>query len=259
MSSEEAAASAATAEAAAAVPLSEAEEAKNAGNAAFKVLAYDEAIVHYTRALALEPDNPIFYSNRSACYASKKMWREAMSDALQCVDKDPKFVKGYIRLAIAQTELEAFDDAETTLKAALTLDPSNKTTGEQLRKLKAKKLEKAGGGVKQQKPAKVLDEAQRRELAELQEQTNVYVRDLRGVMGRMGSIQREAAACQNTSRQVGSLSEETTLYRSVGKAYIKTNKAAQEAVLSAELETYDKNFKVKNYARHKKGKGVIHT
>jgi chaperonin cofactor prefoldin len=176
------------------------------------------------------------------------MWREAMSDALQCVDKDPKFVKGYIRLAIAQTELEAFDDAETTLKAALTLDPSNKTTGEQLRKLKAKKQEKVGGGAKQQqRPAKVLDEAQRRELAELQEQTNVHMRDLRGVMMRMGSIQREAAACQNTTRQVGSLNEDAIIYRSVGKAYIKTNKAAQEAVLSAEIETYDKNYKVTDH------------
>jgi hypothetical protein len=83
------------------------------------------------------------------------------------------------------------------------------------------------------------------------------MRYLSGVMGRMGSIQREAAACQNTSRQVGSLSEETTLYRSVGKAYIKTNKAAQEAVLSAELETYDKNFKVKNSTQESKRRQYI--
>lgn len=51
------------------------------------------------------------------------MWQRALEDALMSVSLDPKFLKAYYRLSSAQTELQLFDDAETTLKAALTLDP----------------------------------------------------------------------------------------------------------------------------------------
>ena len=54
-----------------------------------------------------------------------KDWQKAFDDALSSISKDPKFIKGYYRLASAQTELGRFDDAETTLRAALTLEPGN--------------------------------------------------------------------------------------------------------------------------------------
>ena len=59
----------------------------------------------------------------SACHASLKDWQSAYDDALVSISKDPKFIKGYYRLASAQTELGKYDDAETTLRAALTLEP----------------------------------------------------------------------------------------------------------------------------------------
>ena len=59
----------------------------------------------------------------SACYAALKQWQKAYEDALQCIAKDPKFIKGYYRLSSAQTELKLFDDSLSTLRAALTLEP----------------------------------------------------------------------------------------------------------------------------------------
>lgn len=59
----------------------------------------------------------------SACYSALKNWQKSFEDALVCVSKDSKFIKGYYRLSTAQTELGMFDDAETTLKAALALEP----------------------------------------------------------------------------------------------------------------------------------------
>lgn len=50
-------------------------------------------------------------------------WQLALEDALQCVGKDSNFIKGYFRLSIAQSELGYFDDAETTLRAALAKEP----------------------------------------------------------------------------------------------------------------------------------------
>ena len=52
-----------------------------------------------------------------------KNWQSAYDDALLSISKDPKFIKGYYRLASAQTELSKFDEAEVTFRAALTLEP----------------------------------------------------------------------------------------------------------------------------------------
>jgi tetratricopeptide (TPR) repeat protein len=59
----------------------------------------------------------------SACYSSLKQWQKALDDALQSISKDPKFIKAYYRLSSAQTELQLYNDAEATLKAALSIEP----------------------------------------------------------------------------------------------------------------------------------------
>lgn len=61
----------------------------------------------------------------SACYAAKRMWKESASDAESCLAKDPAFIKGYYRLAIAQTKMGFFDEAIATLHAGLGREPGN--------------------------------------------------------------------------------------------------------------------------------------
>lgn len=46
-----------------------------------------------------------------------------MDDAAQCVSKGPTFIKGFYRLATAQTELQLYDDAVNTLNMALSMEP----------------------------------------------------------------------------------------------------------------------------------------
>jgi tetratricopeptide (TPR) repeat protein len=212
---------------------------KKLGNEAFAKKEFDTAIKHYNKAIELDGNNATYYSNRSACFASLKKWTEALQDALKCVEKDPKFVKGFLRLATAQIELDLLEDAELTLKAALTLDMKNSMVGNLIRKLKDKK--KAGSNEK--KMGKHLDEEQRKELATLQEQQGVYSRDLNGVMARMGAIQREAAGVNNSSTQLEEFSEETPMFLSVGKTYIRHPKSRVKAQLESELDHLDKNFK----------------
>jgi tetratricopeptide (TPR) repeat protein len=102
---------------------SPAEVEKKLGNDAFAKKDFEKAIEHYNAAIKLDDSKATYYSNLSACYASLKKWEEAMDAALNCVSKDNKFVKGYLRLAAAQTELKLYDDAEKTLRAALVLEP----------------------------------------------------------------------------------------------------------------------------------------
>lgn len=66
-----------------------------------------------------------FVCLESACYGALKQWDKAFEDALLCVSKDPKFIKGYYRLSSAQTELKRYDDSIATLRAALTLEPGD--------------------------------------------------------------------------------------------------------------------------------------
>jgi len=92
-----------------------------------------------------------------------KLWQKALEDALVSISKDPKYIKGYYRLSSAQTELQLFDDAETTLKAALTLEPGSEVIMRQLKALKTKRAA-ASAAANQKKPAKKLDEAQIKEV-----------------------------------------------------------------------------------------------
>ena len=83
-------------------PMETAEELKRRGNELFATRQYDEAIELYNKAIAIDPENAVLYSNRSACYASKKQWQKALEDAKISISKDPNFIKAYHRLAAAQ-------------------------------------------------------------------------------------------------------------------------------------------------------------
>jgi len=48
-----------------------ADQLKAKGNQAFKDKDYDAAIDFFTRAIKLDPNNHIFFSNRSAAYVAK--------------------------------------------------------------------------------------------------------------------------------------------------------------------------------------------
>ena len=87
----------------ASVPVVEtAEVLKRRGNELFATRNYDQAIELYNKAIALDPDNAVLYSNRSACYASLKQWTKALEDAKLSISKDASFIKAYHRLASAQ-------------------------------------------------------------------------------------------------------------------------------------------------------------
>ena len=110
--------------------------------------------------------------------------------------------------------------------------------GQQLKKLKEKKT-----GLVAAKPKRQLDEAQRKELFELQEQTSSYSRDLRAVVQRINSLSREAAAADNTQNQIKALDDTTALYKGIGKAYVLQDKNSIDESLTKELDTIDKNYK----------------
>lgn len=91
-----------------------ADELKAKGNAAIASKQFDEAIDAFTQAIALQPDNHILYSNRSAAYASKKEWDSALKDAEKTTEIKPDWAKGWGRKGAAlhgQGDLVGANDA----------------------------------------------------------------------------------------------------------------------------------------------------
>jgi len=100
-------------------------KAKEAGNRDFSAKNYAAAIQHFTAAIQHDPSDHVFYSNRSACYASLGQYPEALADGRKCVELKPDWVRGYTRKALAEFYLGELDAAEATYRKGLELDGSN--------------------------------------------------------------------------------------------------------------------------------------
>ena len=70
-----------------------ANDCKEAGNKALSAEKFKEAVEHYSAGIALEPDNHVLFSNRSAAYCKLEDFGKALDDANQCVKINPKWGK----------------------------------------------------------------------------------------------------------------------------------------------------------------------
>lgn len=111
-----------------------AQAAKAEGNKEFSAKNYKEAIKHFTEAISHDPTDHVFFSNRSACYASLEQYDKALEDGSECVKLKPDWAKGYTRKAHAEFFLKKFDDAAETYKAGLKLAPEDAALKEGLQK-----------------------------------------------------------------------------------------------------------------------------
>ncbi|KAM3533345.1 hypothetical protein MY4038_003352 [Beauveria bassiana] len=81
--------------------MASADELKALGNKAIADKNFDDAIDKFTQAIAIQPENHILYSNRSAAYASKKEWDLALKDAEKTTEIKPDWAKGWGRKGAA--------------------------------------------------------------------------------------------------------------------------------------------------------------
>jgi stress-induced-phosphoprotein 1 len=105
--------------------MSEAEEAKGRGNAAFAKGEFELSVTEFTAAIELDPKNHVYYSNRSGAYASMQRFDEALKDAELCVEAKPDWGKGYSRKGLALYKLDKLDEAKEAYEAGLKVEPSN--------------------------------------------------------------------------------------------------------------------------------------
>lgn len=98
-----------------------ANEFKEMANAFFKEQKYHEAIEYYTKAIDLDPQNAIFYGNRSFAYLKTESFGVALTDASKAVELQKSYTKAYYRRATAYMALGKFKlalrDYEAVYKA----------------------------------------------------------------------------------------------------------------------------------------------
>eukprot|EP00375_Theileria_parva_P000945 XP_763615.1 hypothetical protein [Theileria parva strain Muguga] len=108
------------------------EDLKNLGNDAFKAGRFMDAVEFFTKAIELNPDDHVLYSNRSGAYASMYMYNEALADANKCIDLKPDWPKGYSRKGLCEYKLGNPEKAKETYNMGLAYDPNNESLNKAL-------------------------------------------------------------------------------------------------------------------------------
>ncbi|KAG5670909.1 hypothetical protein PVAND_001138 [Polypedilum vanderplanki] len=103
----------------------DAENLKNEGNRLMKEEKYNEALVAYGRAIALDASNPIYYCNRAAAYSRIGDFQKAVDDCKQAIRYDPNYGKAYGRLGLAYSKMQRHQEAIEAYKNALRIEPDN--------------------------------------------------------------------------------------------------------------------------------------
>ena len=94
---------------------------KAAGNKAYGDKSYNRAIELYGKAILCKPD-PIFYSNRAACYNALGQWEKVVEDTTAAINLDNEYVKALNRRANAYEHLEMYSEALLDYTASCIID-----------------------------------------------------------------------------------------------------------------------------------------
>ncbi|XP_029659990.1 stress-induced-phosphoprotein 1 [Formica exsecta] len=112
---------------------------KESGNAALQEGKFDEAVKYYTDAIALDGNNHVLYSNRSAAYAKSGKYQQALEDAEKTVSLKSDWGKGYSRKGSALAYLGRYEESIKTYEKGLQLDPNNEQLKSSLAEVRAQK------------------------------------------------------------------------------------------------------------------------
>jgi tetratricopeptide (TPR) repeat protein len=97
------------------------------GLAAFDTKEYDKAIVDYTEAIRLKPNNAKAYKERGRAYSAKKQYDNALSDYNEAIRLDPNFAAAYNNRGYVYYEKKDYDKAISDYNQSIRLDPNYAT------------------------------------------------------------------------------------------------------------------------------------
>lgn len=128
---------------------------KEAGNKAYGLKDLPKAIDLYSKAILCKPD-PVFFSNRAACYNAQSEWQKVVEDTTAAVNIQPQYVKALNRRANAYDHLEMYSEALLDYTASCIIDGfRNEATAQSVERLLKKYAETKAKEILKTKPARL--------------------------------------------------------------------------------------------------------
>ncbi|KAM0333414.1 hypothetical protein ACHAQA_002075 [Verticillium albo-atrum] len=128
---------------------------KDAGNKAYGSKEYNSAIDLYSQAILCKA-NPIFYSNRAACFNALGDWDKVVEDTTAAINLDPEYVKALNRRANAYEHLKMYGEALLDFTASCIIDSfKNQASAESVERLLKKFAEQKASEMIANRPVKL--------------------------------------------------------------------------------------------------------
>ena len=102
-----------------------AEEHNNKANELYKAGKFPEALKEYNESIKRNPNNPKYYSNRSACYTKLMEFPYACKDCDKAIELDSNYLKAYQKKASCHILMKELHKALDTYEKALKLFPDD--------------------------------------------------------------------------------------------------------------------------------------
>jgi len=105
-------------------------DANKRGLAAFKQKDYDNAIIEFTEAINLSPNDAVLYYNRGEAYYYKDEWDNAIRDYTKAIQLNPNDADYYVSRGWAYHNKNDKDNAIADANSAKRLEPENKSAND---------------------------------------------------------------------------------------------------------------------------------
>lgn len=83
----------------------------------------EKALGHYTKAIDIESNHPIFYNNRGILHGEMRKFEEAFSDFKKAIELRPAYAEAYSNRSIIHSSKNKFEDAITDCNKSIELKP----------------------------------------------------------------------------------------------------------------------------------------
>ncbi|XP_067855504.1 RNA polymerase II-associated protein 3 isoform X2 [Heptranchias perlo] len=220
---------------------------KGKGNNYFKEGKYDEAIECYTRAMTMDPYNPVLPTNRASTFLKKKKYAVAESDCNLAIALDSSFLKAYLRRGAARFKLKNFQGAKEDFEMVLNLDAENFEACSELRKVnEALASEQCNKDQNQSNKTEEIDANEEKKLIETQaKQQAIFEKDLGNEYFKQGKY-LEAIECY--TRGMAADGTNALLPANRAMAYLKLEKFAEAETDCSQAISLDNTYS-KAFAR----------
>lgn len=128
---------------------------KAAGNKAYGSKDYNRAIELYSQAILCRAD-PVFYSNRAACYNAMSNWDKVIEDTTAAINLDNEYVKALNRRANAYEQEGRYSEALLDYTASCIIDQfRNEASAQSVERLLKKVAETKAKAILENKDKKL--------------------------------------------------------------------------------------------------------